>query len=1094
MRVQIVKSLNSNNGSSDAQFAAGVIAAANSQPTPKLMSLSLINYSNNGSNNDAIRFARDKGIIVISCAGNGGIGNADSQFPSNTTDTISIGATDINNSRASFSGTGSFLEFVAPGANVRGLRWNDTGGELDTVNGCSFATPISAGIAGLMLAVNPSLTQEQIREAWRATARDQIGDVNDTPGRDDFYGWGLLDAAVVDGSGLQNLDVLSNDDGAGLLITAVSGGRGDVSIAADGLSVNYTPPGGSGTDDFTYTITSSQGGTDTATVSISLIASPDVQANPDSFTTQQNSPARAIDVLANDLGANLVIDSVTQGDQGGTVSNSGSAVSYAPQFGFSGTETFQYTISGLSGGPSTATVTVTVESPDPYCKSGSTGEGAITSVRFGNFSKNSGSGTNTDPALGPPGYSDFTDEVINLSPESTVAYEIISSGGAYKVWIDFDQDSAFNSGNELVIARGLFGESISGSFAVPAGAAGISRLRVSVKANNFQSSDGCEIFSQAGEVEDYSVNFGGPLDLPPVASDDAATVDTDSQQNRIPVTANDTLNGATISDVSAGDQGGQTVVSGNAVLYTPVAGFEGSEFFSYTLSNGVGTDSARVQVTVKAGDPLPVANDDALTVAQNSAETVIPVTGNDTLNGASLTVVTPPDNGGSATISGNTVLYRPATGFFGTETFNYTLTNTAGSADATVAVTVEAAGQFPISEDFSSGPAGFVFMDDAFRDTKEPDFADGRWVQNSGNPAPGLKVALGGVNNKVIFGHSGGWSREFSLTSATEVVLSFSYNMTLAANYDANEFSQVLASIDGRLVSPSGKFIAKLIGDGDGGPAKSTGNQTVSIKLGLLQPGVHTVAIGGFSNRKTTSSDVTTIVIDNVSVTDGSAGQPQFSIADISLSEAAENPGILVNLSQAVAQSVSVGIHDRSVQSATKGADYYGFTKTVVFAPGETSKNVALEFLDDAIVEANETFKLRLFNPKGASIGQDIATVTILDDDKPATRPQLSVLDRTVGEAEGSASITVSLSKAAATDVPMFVFTRADGGATPGSDYYGMTTRLTIPKGQTSATVSVTILDDSQIEATETLSVRVVKVTGADVLRPAGTVTIQDND
>jgi len=422
------------------------------------------------------------------------------------------------------------------------------------------------------------------------------------------------------------------------------------------------------------------------------------------------------------------------------------------------------------------------------------------------------------------------------------------------------------------------------------------------------------------------------------------------------------------------------------------------------------------------------------------------------------------------------------------------LTNTAGSANATVVVTVEAAGQFPISEDFSSGPAGFVFRDDAFRDTTEPDFADGRWVQNSGNPAPGLKVALGGVNNKVIFGHSGGWSREFSLTSATEVVLSFSYNMTLAADYDANEFSQVLASIDGRLVSPNGKFIAKLIGDGDGGTAKSTGNQTVSIELGVLQPGVHTVAIGGFSNRKTNSNDVTTIVIDNVSVTGGSAGQPQFSIADVSLSESAENPSIQVNLSPAVAQSVSVGIHDRSVQSATKGADYYGFTKTVVFAPGETSKTVALEILDDAIVEANETFKLRLFNPKGASIGQDIATVTILDDDKPSARPQLSVRDRTVEESAGTASITVSLSKAPDTDVSMLVFTRPDGTASPGSDYYGLTTRLTIPEGKTSATVSVTILDDSQIEATETLSVRVVKVTGADVLKAAGKLTIQDND
>ncbi|NBB96533.1 MAG: hypothetical protein GVY16_12465, partial [Planctomycetes bacterium] len=82
----------------------------------------------------------------------------------------------------------------------------------------------------------------------------------------------------------------------------------------------------------------------------------------DSATTGQDT-AVTIDVLANDSDPNagdvLTVDSVTQGASG-SVTNNGSDVTYTPDAGFTGTDTFDYTVSDGNGGFDTATVTVTV--------------------------------------------------------------------------------------------------------------------------------------------------------------------------------------------------------------------------------------------------------------------------------------------------------------------------------------------------------------------------------------------------------------------------------------------------------------------------------------------------------------------------------------------------------------------------------------------------------------------------------------------------------------------------------------------------------------------------------------------------------------
>ena len=174
-----------------------------------------------------------------------------------------------------------------------------------------------------------------------------------------------------------------------------------------------------------------------------------------------------------------------------------------------------------------------------------------------------------------------------------------------------------------------------------------------------------------------------------------------------------------------------------------------------------------------------------------------------------------------------------------------------------------------IDASFDVGTEGFVFLDDTFRGTDEPDYADGQFTATGGFSGGGLVATLGGVDDTDVNGMSGGFQASFTLTEEAVVTIGFRYNLTQAANYEADEFSQVLLSLDGTPVGIDGNdFIAQINGDGNGGPERSTGWQVVEINLGLLGPGDHELIIGGFNNRKTLADEEAILRIDDVLVTE----------------------------------------------------------------------------------------------------------------------------------------------------------------------------------------------------------------------------------
>lgn len=175
----------------------------------------------------------------------------------------------------------------------------------------------------------------------------------------------VADSASTAANTPVTIPVLANDsdaDGNQLSITAVSAAIGGVAVIS-GNSVIFTPTAGfSGVASFTYTITDGIA-TATATVSVTVAPAANVApvANPDSASTANNT-AVTIAVLANDTDANGDVLSVIATTNGvsGSVSTNGTSVTYTPTAGFSGIDSFTYTVSDGHGGTAVGQVTVTV--------------------------------------------------------------------------------------------------------------------------------------------------------------------------------------------------------------------------------------------------------------------------------------------------------------------------------------------------------------------------------------------------------------------------------------------------------------------------------------------------------------------------------------------------------------------------------------------------------------------------------------------------------------------------------------------------------------------------------------------------------------
>jgi hypothetical protein len=139
---------------------------------------------------------RSGGMVHFASAGNDSGGPI--TYPATLGSVNAVAALDTDGLRASFSNIGTQMAYAAPGVSVRSTDRQGSPGYSSSnytyVNGTSFASPYTAGVAALLLSENDQLTAAQVESILATTARDK-----GVAGWDTSYGWGFINAkAAID--------------------------------------------------------------------------------------------------------------------------------------------------------------------------------------------------------------------------------------------------------------------------------------------------------------------------------------------------------------------------------------------------------------------------------------------------------------------------------------------------------------------------------------------------------------------------------------------------------------------------------------------------------------------------------------------------------------------------------------------------------------------------------------------------------------------------------------------------------------------------------------------------------------------------------
>ncbi|MGE3539868.1 MAG: S8 family serine peptidase [Candidatus Tectimicrobiota bacterium] len=172
--------LNANNYATYANMAAAIMYAADHGV--RVINISIGGSSYSSTLQGAVDYAWNKGSIIVASAGNNA--NSTPMYPAALARVVAVSATDSADALASFSSYGTWIDLAAPGVSI---LTTTNGGGYGYWYGTSFASPLVAGVAALVLSVNPALSNTQVVELLR-----QYSDDKGATGYDALFGYGRI--------------------------------------------------------------------------------------------------------------------------------------------------------------------------------------------------------------------------------------------------------------------------------------------------------------------------------------------------------------------------------------------------------------------------------------------------------------------------------------------------------------------------------------------------------------------------------------------------------------------------------------------------------------------------------------------------------------------------------------------------------------------------------------------------------------------------------------------------------------------------------------------------------------------------------------
>ncbi|MGI5525466.1 type VII secretion-associated serine protease mycosin [Micromonospora sp. CA-259024] len=178
---------------------------------------------------EAVRMALQADIVVVASAGNAPVTQF-VDYPARYPEVIAVGGIDRDGKRAAFSVTGPEIDVVAPAVDIYSTSID---GKYRKGTGTSDATAIVAGAAALIRSKYPYLPAREVAHRLTATAVDK-----GPPGRDDEYGYGVIDlvAALTADVPPLGFESVSAPAGAGPTTAGARPGDDDSGATARGFA------------------------------------------------------------------------------------------------------------------------------------------------------------------------------------------------------------------------------------------------------------------------------------------------------------------------------------------------------------------------------------------------------------------------------------------------------------------------------------------------------------------------------------------------------------------------------------------------------------------------------------------------------------------------------------------------------------------------------------------------------------------------------------------------------------------------------------------------------------------------------------------